>query len=403
MLNSAIPLQVRRKPVNHAAELRAAMGIKQAQSQMKAADAKAARNEALRLKLADAGGDRAKMAEAHMTHGDPKTGLAFEKAGREADEHQWKQAAQEVENVRRLVFSITPQNWQQMRAENPDAGMPEAFDPAWLENERQGAMTASEQIKQASEEARARQAQANADRTYNLSAARLSESRRHNKATEAQKSGLAVNVGPDGSISIASGNRDMPVNVKPTKSVESGVQKDAISDMDAIQRIDKIMDQYDPAFLTLKGRGQNYVAGIADKAGLSSAAQKSLIRRRRKFSESVGREFNAYKKQITGAAASVQEIEGIKQTIMNMDQGPTEFEASVSNYLDTRKRGLRLKRRILREGIRVDDDKAFGRRHDQLWLGGEDDSAMTRGQELQAEGKSDSEIKQILVNEGYIQ
>ena len=140
MLNSAIPLQVRRKPVNHAAELQAAMGIKQAQSQMKTADAKAARNEALRLKLAEAGGDRSKMADAHMTHGDPKTGLAFEKAGREAEAHKWEQGKAEFERVGRMLGSIVdgPSYARVLAGLPPEvaATMPPQYDEGFIRQQQ---------------------------------------------------------------------------------------------------------------------------------------------------------------------------------------------------------------------------------------------------------------------------
>jgi hypothetical protein len=47
------------------------------------------------------------------------------------------------------------------------------------------------------------------------------------------------------------------------------------------------------------------------------------------FKQGVERYFNAYKKMITGSAGSPEELEGIRQSIFNMDQSAPEFEAAL--------------------------------------------------------------------------
>lgn len=183
------------------------------------------------------------------------------------------------------------------------------------------------------------------------------------------------------------------------RSTTTGLQKGYISDVDLLGRMDDIAGMYNPDFLTYQGAGEAFFTNIADKANLSpSEAKKEFLRKRTRFQNSIEQLFNAYRKEITGAAAAVQELESLKKSFINMDMGPTQFEAAFDYYQEELKRAGRLKLRLLREGI---TGKEFGEAMDSLFLGGADDRPEDRFNDLISEGVSAEEAEARMIKEGY--
>ena len=130
---------------------------------------------------------------------------------------------------------------------------------------------------------------------------------------------------------------------------------------------------------------------------------REYLGRVRTFIENVEQSFNAYRKEITGAQAALQEISLLRDSIMNRKMSPTEFEFSLYSYITKMKRSLRLKRMLLRDGIPF--GKEFNQRHNAMWESGTDvpeTEIDNRGDELKAGGLSDQEVIQQLRSEGYI-
>jgi len=202
------------------------------------------------------------------------------------------------------------------------------------------------------------------------------------------------------SVGTMGGGGPVPT-VKADTTVERAAQTGLQSGWETVGRLERIRDLYDPEFLTFGGRLDSAVSGLADKAGVANPEQRKLIRKRRQFAQNVDREFNAYRKEITGAAASVQEMEDLKKSMMSTDLGPTEFEAAFDEYSAEVRRSMRIKARLLREGVRVGSDE-FGKRFDELFLGGADDDVGARARELEAAGLSEDEGTARLRAEGYL-
>ena len=126
-----------------------------------------------------------------------------------------------------------------------------------------------------------------------------------------------------------------------------------------------------------------------------------MIRQHSKFSKGVNAEFNAYRKLITGAAAAVQELEDLKKAMISTDLSPDEFEAAFNEYSMELSRTLRIRNKVLREGLKP-GTKQYGEELNRMYLTGDDDKMDARGDELEASGMSDDDIVKALEQEGYL-
>jgi hypothetical protein len=179
------------------------------------------------------------------------------------------------------------------------------------------------------------------------------------------------------------------------------VQEDIISLGDSFARVNEIGQEYQREFLTFQGRIKSSVSGLLDKANIDISPEEiEFVKGRKKFVTKVNREFNLYRKLITGAAAAEQELADLKKATINEDLGPVEFEAALEVYQEELQRGLRLKRSLLRNGIRTSDE-GFGDAFDDAYLSGADDDPDIRLQELIAEGLDIDAATDRLIEEGY--
>lgn len=190
-----------------------------------------------------------------------------------------------------------------------------------------------------------------------------------------------------------------------TKKTKGELEKTLVAGERQLISLDRLDNQFNKDFLTYQGRGQAFLSGIKSKAGVGlSGDEKSFLKNRRRFTQNVNRFFNAYRKDITGAAASVQELESLKKAVFNEDLSPDEFKGAFDEFKSELLRAQRLNRRLLREGV-VGNPKnrksEAAQQLDALFLAGEDDLPVARVTELMREGKTQDEIQNILEQEGY--
>ena len=93
-------------------------------------------------------------------------------------------------------------------------------------------------------------------------------------------------------------------------------------------------------------------------------------------------------------------MKDLEASIFNIHQGPVAFRASLDALYDDMQRGLRIKRKLLREGF-GDGYAELGDRIDTLVGLGVDDDVNVREQELMAEGLSGDDLIDRLIDEGY--
>ena len=188
-----------------------------------------------------------------------------------------------------------------------------------------------------------------------------------------------------------------------TKPNTNEAQKNVMFATEQMGNLDAIAKEYEDGFLTYGGKLKNFVDRQTDKIDPNSLGKedRAALGKQTRFKQQTNRIFNAYRKEITGAAAALAELEQLKEAMLNTDLGPTEFKAAYQSYRSELKRSLRLKRKMLREGINVADE-GFGTKYDQAFSSGGDDDPIARGEELEAANTPDDKILETLRHEGYI-
>jgi hypothetical protein len=221
--------------------------------------------------------------------------------------------------------------------------------------------------------------------------------------TYTKDGGFSVKMG----VGVEDGTGVTAGNVPLTPTVKTKLQTTNIDLENAFARVNEISQKYGSGFLTIGGRLRHKGAQWLSYLGIGvSEGDKKFADQRQQFVLLVNREFNAYRKLITGAAASVKEIEFLKKAALDMSKDPLTFEASLKAYTDALKRGIRINRRFLREGINVQDgeivsEEVFGELFDSAWSQGSDDDPDERMMELRDMGLEDFEIAERLTVEGY--
>lgn len=208
--------------------------------------------------------------------------------------------------------------------------------------------------------------------------------------------------GPNGTTRVSFGGTPGKSDGGLDKSNKRNAEAEIMSAMKSLDRLDSISRNYDPSYLTYSGQIQDWFSRTKEKfGGELDPASKQRVVQKRKFTQAVNTEFNAYRKLITGAAAAVQELEALKKAMLADDLSPTEFESAYSTYREELKRTVRINRMLIREGIMPGTD-AHAARVNEMWVNRVDDDPMARGEELEQSGLNDSEVIEKLKAEGYI-
>lgn len=222
-----------------------------------------------------------------------------------------------------------------------------------------------------------------------------------------QRKGLDIKFNEKGQIeSIQQGGTGGGSGGMNARPVDTALQKSQITNIESLIELDEIGKSYHRDYLTYGGRIKDIMLAVKSKANYKlTPKEKKFVNGRRTFTQGVNRGFNAYRKEITGAAAAVKELADLKKATLNTDLSPDQFEASFRTYQSALKRSLRVKNMLLRKGIinvggRM--SKIQGKAFDDAFKNGGDDNHIDRGRELAAQGLPDDQILSILSREGYL-
>jgi hypothetical protein len=164
--------------------------------------------------------------------------------------------------------------------------------------------------------------------------------------------GTSLTVNPDGTVSFQQGDGVMPNGNRGIGRTASGDMEKQIDDLTIqTQQVERIGELYSPEMLTYPGKARNAWAVTADKFGMAGPKDKAVIDKQTRFVQNVEQVFNLYRKDITGAAAALAELDRLKRAVINTDQSPAQFEASLGEFARTLQRGLDIKKKLLNEGI----------------------------------------------------
>jgi hypothetical protein len=139
----------------------------------------------------------------------------------------------------------------------------------------------------------------------------------------------------------------------PTKKIQNDIQEGIRDSQQALKDLGRIADTHSEEFLTTVGRFKAALGKVADKFGVDPAGLASFNAERSKFSTNVKQFFNQYRKDITGAAASAQELEQLIDSLFSDELGPLEFKARFGEISDKMQANLEMNQKQAREGIEV--------------------------------------------------
>jgi hypothetical protein len=159
-----------------------------------------------------------------------------------------------------------------------------------------------------------------------------------------------------------------------TSTMQTKLQDAIVNDQILLGNVEELkgLDPYFDKILTFAGGMKIFGKRALDKAGLlPSDKRDEFIDANRRIQALTGSIFNPLKSAITGAAAAEKEIAKLEDQILNTNMGPQEFRSSLAELEGTAKRTIRIRNKVLREGIRP-DSAAYGQRVDRVWKGGGD-------------------------------
>ncbi len=143
-----------------------------------------------------------------------------------------------------------------------------------------------------------------------------------------------------------------PKLIDPTSAVDTQLQKDILAAEKQLKALDLIADTHSDEYLTTFGRMKASIGAALDKAGMDGDLV-AFNAARTKFANAANQFFNQYRKEITGAVASEQEMQALLESIMNEKQGPHEFRASFDQFMEFAEANLKANKAAATNGISV--------------------------------------------------
>lgn len=137
-----------------------------------------------------------------------------------------------------------------------------------------------------------------------------------------------------------------------SKPTQTAIEKKILALNDAEDKLNSIEASFNPDILTYKGQVKNWFSVTSEKLGREmSEEEKASVQAATQFRTEINRFFNDYRKEITGAAASVKELDRLKASMFNENNSPTEFKAAFSSFRAGVKRTKSLYAEMLKSGL----------------------------------------------------
>lgn len=186
------------------------------------------------------------------------------------------------------------------------------------------------------------------------------------------RKGMQITTSPGGGLSISEGGYEMPGGGQrqSTATAQTNrLQDDVTNALQTLNALDAIANNYSAQALTYPGQLRGAV-GVQLGKLTGKSGDKEYIEKQTAFKNSVNQFFNQYRKLITGAAASEKELAGLKESILNTDQSPEQFESAYKQFRALTVKSMEISQQLLREGIPIGSPQ-YGEEMDRrLGLGG---------------------------------
>ena len=135
---------------------------------------------------------------------------------------------------------------------------------------------------------------------------------------------------------------------KKNKALLEGKIADSVS---TLSNATEIARNFDLDAFTLQGRASEKISGFLDSLNLASTSDKQLIEGRRAQKQKIEVIFQQYRKMITGAQASVAELEQLKKATLNNDLSPSQAKSSLRDLMVNLIRDQKAVSNLLTQGI----------------------------------------------------
>lgn len=149
-----------------------------------------------------------------------------------------------------------------------------------------------------------------------------------------------------------------------SQAVKSTLQKGVLDSYENLVKLDSISENFDPSYFTTYGVAKAATGALLDRTfGVSSeddpTGSVNFNAKRTVAVAEIDMLFNQYRKEITGAAAAVKELEALKKSYLNSERGPEATMAMLKNLQRIGQHGYETKKLNLREGLAVGDTLIF--------------------------------------------
>lgn len=115
-----------------------------------------------------------------------------------------------------------------------------------------------------------------------------------------------------------------------TEKAKSKLLEGILNPTTTIAQYKDMMKGFDPNYFRYLGKGAAWTQEVGAKLGIGKAEFAS---RQKAYMQEIDQAFNKYRKEITGAQASMQEINFLKSTIPSSDDAPPIFEAKAKRFI----------------------------------------------------------------------
>lgn len=141
------------------------------------------------------------------------------------------------------------------------------------------------------------------------------------------------------------------------KAAQNILEKQLITDKQQLDQVNQVYNAWDDEAFSYKGKAERFIAQTADKAGMASEEQKGLLQRRQQQESNIAVLFNAYRKAVTGAAASDTELKRLEKTYLNQKMSPAEARSARDNITKALIRDTEVHQDMLKNGLVAPESK----------------------------------------------
>ncbi len=156
----------------------------------------------------------------------------------------------------------------------------------------------------------------------------------------------------DAATAAAKNSKEVGNNNALTKSALGKTQSAIQDHTNVLTSVGNLGKTFDPSYFTSGNNLKNSVLSTAERVGLPvGKVQEEFLGKRSAFMGGLEDVFNQYRKAITGAAASNQELEILKKSIVNSQNSPSQAKALMLDLMTKMETETVLAKQLLQHGI----------------------------------------------------